>query len=128
MAKSRLPDDLWALVASLLPPDQTKPKRGQLRVPDRAARTGIRFVLKRGNPWEMLPQELGTGSGMTRWRRLRDWQASAVWDRPHRARLDHFGERDGIDWSRARIDSASVPARRGASTPAPLPRIVANRG
>lgn len=25
-------------------------------------------------PWEFLPQELGFGSGMTCWRRLRDWQ------------------------------------------------------
>jgi hypothetical protein len=26
-----------------------------------------------GIPWEFLPQELGFGSGMTCWRRLRDW-------------------------------------------------------
>ena len=45
--------------------------------PDRAALTGIIFVLKSGIPWEMLPQEMGCGSGMTCWRRLRDWQATA---------------------------------------------------
>jgi transposase len=27
----------------------------------------------------MLPQEMGCGSGMTCWRRLRDWQAAGVW-------------------------------------------------
>ena len=27
-----------------------------------------------GIPWEFLPQELGFGSGMTCWRRLRDWR------------------------------------------------------
>jgi transposase len=31
------------------------------------------FVLKSGIPWKMLPQEMGCSSGMTCWRRLRDW-------------------------------------------------------
>ena len=44
---------------------------GRKRVPDRAALTGILFVLKTGIPWEHLPQEMGCGSGMTCWRRLR---------------------------------------------------------
>ncbi|HEX4116343.1 MAG TPA: transposase, partial [Solirubrobacteraceae bacterium] len=46
---------------------------GRKRVPDRKALTGILFVLKTGIPWEDLPQEMGCGSGMTCWRRLRDW-------------------------------------------------------
>ena len=32
---------------------------------------------------QMLPQELGCGSGMTCWRRLRDWQQAGVWDLIH---------------------------------------------
>ena len=40
---------------------------------------GIVFVLRSGIPWEMLPKELGCGSGMTCWRRLRDWQESGIW-------------------------------------------------
>ena len=61
-------------------------------MPDRAALTGIIFVLKSGIPWEMLPRELGCGSGMTCWRRLRDWQEAGVWERLHRALLDRLGE------------------------------------
>ena len=76
--------------------------------------TGIVFVLKSGIPWEMLPQEMGCGSGMTCWRRLRDWQEAGVWERLHRVLLDRLGEADQIDWERACLDSASIPAKRGA--------------
>ena len=83
-------------------------------MPDRACLTGILFVLRSGIPWDLLPLELGCGSGVTCWRRLRDWQAAGVWDRLHRALLDRLGEADQIDWERACLDSASVPAKRGA--------------
>jgi transposase len=61
-------------------------------VPDRACLTGIIFGLKSGIPWEMLPQELGCGSGMTCWRCLRDWQAAGVWDGLHHDLLDRLGQ------------------------------------
>jgi len=32
-----------------------------------------------------LPQSMGFGSGMTCWRRLRDWQAVGVWELLHHA-------------------------------------------
>ena len=79
MSKPLLPDELWAVVEPLLPPEPPKPKGGRPRVPDRAALTGILFVLRSGTPWELLPQEMGCGSGMTCWRRLRDWQRAGVW-------------------------------------------------
>ncbi len=96
-------------------------------MPDRACLTGIIFVLKTGLPWEDLPQEMGCGSGMTCWRRLRDWQAAGVWEQLHRALLDRLGEADQIDWERACLDSASVPAKKGGPPPAPIRRIAANR-
>lgn len=127
MAKPLVSDDLWAVVASLLPLEAPKPKGGRPRVPDRACLTGIIFVLQSGIPWEMLPQELGCGSGMTCWRRLRDWQAAGVWDRLHHVLLDRLGEADRIDWSRASLDSASAPAKRGATASGRIRRIAANR-
>src|SRR5688500_11049464 len=113
MSKPLVSDELWALVAPLLPPAPPKPKAGQPRVSDRAALTGIIIVLKSGIPWEMLPQEMGCGSGVTCWRRLRDWQAAGVWDRLHRELLDRLGDAGRIDWSRASLDSASIPAKGG---------------
>ena len=74
MARPLLPDDLWAAVEPLLPPEPPKPKGGRPPIPNRAALTGILFVLRSGLPWEMLPAEMGCGSGMSCWRRLRDWR------------------------------------------------------
>lgn len=115
------------MVEPLLPPEPAKPKGGRPRVPDRAALTGIVFVLKSGIPWEMLPAEMGCGAGVTCWRRLRDWQQAGVWDRLHRTLLDRLGEADRIAWQRACVDSASVPAKRGASRSVPIQRIGPNR-
>ena len=128
MAEPRVSDDLWAVVAPLLPTEPPKPKGGRPRVPDRACLTGIIFVLKSGIPWELLPQEMGCGSGVTCWRRLRDWEKAGVWDRLHRTLLDRLGAAGLIDWSRACVDTASVPAKRGAIRSGQTPPIVANRG
>jgi transposase len=125
--KPLVSDELWALVAPLLPPEPPKPKGGRPRVSDRAALTGIIFVLKTGIPWELLPPELGCGSGVTCWRRLRDWQEAGVWDRLHHVLLDRLGATDRIDWSRASLDSARISAKRGANSPARIRRIGANR-
>ena len=78
MSKPLVSDALWAAVEPLLPPEPPKPKGGRPRVPDRAALTGILFVLQSGIPWEMLPQEMGCGSGTTCWRRLKEWHEAGV--------------------------------------------------
>jgi transposase len=127
MSKPLVPDELWETVAPLLPAEPPKPKGGRPRVPNRACLTGIIFVLRSGIPWEMLPQELGCGSGMTCWRRLRAWQAAGVWERLHQVLLDRLGQADQIDWSRACLDSATIPAKKGAVRPDRIRRIAANR-
>jgi len=65
MAKPLVTDELWAVIERLLPPEPERPKGGRPRIDNRACLTGILFVLKGGIPWEMLPQEMGCGSGMT---------------------------------------------------------------
>src|SRR3712207_9493579 len=91
MARALVPDDLWAVIEPLLPAARPRPKGGRPPIPDRAALAGILFVLKSGIPWEMLPREMGCGSGMTCWRRLRDWHTVGVWNRLHRVLLDRLG-------------------------------------
>ena len=68
MAKPLLTDELWELVEPLLPPLVRSPKGGRPPIGNRQALTGILFVLKTGIAWEDLPQEMGCGCGMTRWR------------------------------------------------------------
>jgi len=130
MAKILISDELWEVIEPLLPPEPPKPKGGRPRIPDRAALTGIVFVLKSGLQWEMLPQEMGCGSGMTCWRRLRDWQQAGVWKKLHKLLLEKLNEAGEIGWSRASVDSATVPARgvkKGAREQERTRRIRANQ-
>src|SRR5260221_1268064 len=123
MAKPLLPDALWERIKPLLP----KPKKRRFRYPgrkpvdDRKALTGILFVLKTGIPWEDLPQELGCGSGMTCWRRLRDWHKAGVWQKLHEQLLAELNGADRIDWSRAAVDSRSLRALGGGEKTGPSP-------
>ncbi|MDP9365456.1 MAG: IS5 family transposase [Chloroflexota bacterium] len=116
-----VPDALWEAIEPLLPKEPPKPKGGRPRIPDRAALTGIVFVLRTGCPWRLLPNELGCGSGTTCWRRLRDWQAAGVWERLHRTLLDWLGDAASVDWSRASVDSLSVRAKKGGEQTGPNP-------
>jgi transposase len=98
MAEPLVSDALWALIAPLLPERPPRPKGGRPPLDDRKVLEGIVFVLRTGIPWAMLPQEMGYGSGMTCWRRLRDWQAAGVFGRLHRVLLDRLGRANAIDF------------------------------
>jgi transposase len=129
MAKVLVDDELWAVVEPLLP--AAKPRRfrfpGRKPVDNRRALTGIVFVLKTGIGWEDLPQEMGCGSGMTAWRRLRDWQQAGVWQELHEVLLARLQGADQIDWSRAVVDSASLRAVKGGPKPGRIRPIGARR-
>lgn len=133
MLRSRMPrapisKELWKQLEPLIPPFVASRKGGRRKrtISDEAALNGILFVLHTGIAWEDLPQALGYGSGMTCWRRLRDWNANGVWQKLHLAMLVRLREHDQIDWSRASIDGSSVPSPRGARKRAPTPPIEAS--
>lgn len=108
MAKPLVDEDLWPLIEPLFP--APKPRRarcpGRRPVDNRKVLTGILFVLKTGIPWEALPRELGCGSGITCWRRLRAWQQAGVWSRLYELLIANLHEAEKLDWSRA----AETPA------------------
>jgi transposase len=130
MAKPLLPESLWKRIKPLLP----KPKARRFRYPgrkpveDRKALIGILFVLKTGIPWEDLPQEMGCGSGMTCWRRLRYWSKAGVWQKLHEQLLAELNGADQIDWSRASVDSRSFRALGGGEKTGPSPVDRRKRG
>lgn len=122
MAKPLVTDELWARIEPLIPKRQApRDSGGRPPIDDRAALTGILFVLKTGIPWEDLPQEMKCGCGMTCWRRLRDWQAAGVWERLHETLLAELNAKGKIDWSRAAVDSSSVRAVGGGEDTGPNP-------
>ncbi len=128
MARPLIDDRLWSLIEPLLPVKKRRFRYpGRKPLDSRAVLTGIIFVLKTGIPWEDLPQEMGCGSGMTCWRRLKDWQEAGVWSEVHRVLLNHLRGADQIDFSRAVVDSDSVRAVFGGRRPARIPRIALNR-
>jgi len=111
----------------LLPPSPPRPKGGRRPIENQAALTGILFVLRSGIPLEMLPAEMGCGCWMSCWRRLRDFQAAGVWGRLPQGLLERLPAAGEIDWRRASLDSASVPAKNGALPPARTRRTGARR-
>jgi transposase len=89
---------------------------GRPRIDDRACLAGIVYQLRTGVPWRLLPtRQLGCGSPVTCWRRLRDWQRAGVWQQLHHLLLHELGRQGQLDWSRASLDSLSVRAKRGAA-------------
>lgn len=114
-AAQLLDDALWTRIEPLLPkPRRRKGHRaGRKPIPDRAVLTGILFVLRSGIPWNMLPREMGCGSGPTCWRRLERWQRRGVWKRIHTALLEELRAQDQLDLRLAVVDSASLRALRG---------------
>ena len=115
MSERLIDDALWRRIEPLLPkpPRRRWKAMGRPRIPDRAALTGILFVLRSGIPWQMLPKEMGCGSGSTCWRRLVRWQRVGVWRRLHAVLLAELRRRGQLDLARAVVDSASVRALRG---------------
>ena len=126
MAAPLVSDALWALIEPLLPPEPPKPKGGRPQLDNRAALTDILSVLRSGIPWELLPVEMGCGSGMTCWRQLHECHQAGVWERLHRVLLDRLYA-NAINCDRAALDSAATPAKRGARRLSRTRRTAANR-
>ena len=115
MPQALVDDALWALIEPLLPKRRRRNRQyaGRKPISDRAVLTGILFVLRSGVPWNLLPREMGCGSGTTCWRRLVRWQRAGVWKRLHAVLLAELHRRGDLDLARAVVDSSSLRALRG---------------
>ena len=114
-----VPDGLWRRVQPLLP--QRPPRRGRHpgRLPrsDRAALAGIVHVLITGCTWAQVPTVQFACSGMTCWRRLRDWTAAGVWPQLHQVLLDELRAAGKSKLDTAVVDGSHVRALKGGLTP-----------
>ncbi|MFJ5208427.1 IS5 family transposase [Streptomyces nigra] len=117
-------DELWDHLEPLLPQRERRIRHpGRKPLPDREVLCGILYVLHTGIQWEYLPQDLGFGSGMTCWRRLRDWNEAGVWQRLHEVLLAELNAASRLDWSRCVVDSPRQGPKRGQHTgPSPVDR------
>jgi transposase len=127
MAKPLVTDELWEKVEPLLPPVREAGTRGRPPVPNRAALTGILFVLKTGIAWEDLPAEMNCGCGMTCWRRLRDWHEAGVWQRLHEVLLAEMRAAGQLELAAMVADASYLRAFLGARAPAPALSTAARR-
>ncbi|GAA4109103.1 hypothetical protein GCM10022284_58540 [Streptomyces hundungensis] len=112
-------DDLWERVAPLLPARPARRRRypGRLPADDRAALRGIVYVLCKGVSWRDVPSEQIGCSGVTAWRRLRDWTEAGVWPRLHAVLLCELRAAGLLDMDDAAIDASHVRALKGGLTP-----------
>ncbi|WP_157463819.1 IS5 family transposase [Deinococcus pimensis] len=120
MIDELVPDALWSIVQPLLPVP-VQPRGGRPFADPRATLAGIIYVLREGIRWAALPRAWGFPSGVTCWRRLRDWQARGVWRRVWQRVLEGLASKNAIDWSRASVDSASVRALSRGDLTGPNP-------
>ncbi|MGX1955895.1 IS5 family transposase [Streptomyces anulatus] len=118
-----VPDDLWERVAPLLPPAPDRRHRhpGRHRVPDRTALAGIMYVLRTGVAWRDVPAETVGCSGVTAWRRLRDWTEAHVWPRLHAALLTELRRADLVDLDDCAVDESHIRALKGGGHVGPSP-------
>ena len=116
-----VPDGLWERVEPLLPAPRPRRRRypGRRPIGDRAALAGIVFVLKTGIAWNQLPTSLVGCSGVTCWRRLRDWTEAGVWPALHETLLAELRAADRLDLDRCAVDGSHVRALKGGTMSAP---------
>jgi transposase len=121
-----VPDSLWERVAPRLPARPPRRHRfpGRRPVDDRAALAGIVFVLKTGIAWKHLPSAVVGCSGITCWRRVRDWTEAGVWPALHELLLAELRGAGLLDLDRAAVDASHVHALKGGTLSGP-PRSTA---
>ena len=119
-----LPEELWESIKQEIPEYKPSPKGGRPRASDEACMRGILFVLKSGIQWNLLPSDAFGVSGVTCWRRMREWHEQGVFKRLWDNHLQALAWADGMDWSHALIDADIVPAKKGVRRQAKTQRTV----
>ncbi|MEU1875512.1 MULTISPECIES: transposase [unclassified Streptomyces] len=111
-----MPDELWDRLGPLLPQrERCFRTRAAGRCRTGEVLCGIRYMVHSGLQ-SNLPKELGSGSGMTCWQRLRDWNEASIWQRPHEVPPAELNAAARPGQSRCVVDSSHVRTLKGGST------------
>lgn len=109
----QISDALWKQIEPLLPPRKKHPLGcHNPRVPDRAAMTGIFFVLRTGCQWEAL-DATGICKHSSAHRRFTEWTKAGVFKKLWKNSLLEYDAVKGIDWRWLSMDGAMTKAPLG---------------
>jgi transposase len=109
--EQELLDRMWARVAPLLPPRPPQPNGGRPFADDKACFAGIVYQLRNAIRWNDMPA--GFPSGVTCWRRHRDWTAAGVWPAVWKLILRELEDAGMLDTSELFLDATFAEARSG---------------
>ena len=121
-----IPDDLWNVIAPLLPEQKPKPRGGRPSIPDRVILAGVVYRMKTGCQWKALPHKFGSGS--TCHLRFQGWVRQGVFAAIFAELVSYYDFRRGIKWDWASLDSATVKAPKGGTTRVPVRPIAQRAG
>jgi len=107
----RIPDELWARIEPLLPPQRPHPQGGRPWTPARAIMDGIFFVLRTGCQWKALPRSIAAPS--TVHERFQAWEAAGVFRQLWVAGLEAYDQQVGIQWEWQAMDGVMTKAPLG---------------
>lgn len=121
-----VPEELWAVVAPLMPVEEAKPQGGRPRVPNYRIFGGVLYRLRTGCQWEAVPRRFGTSSTLQR--RFQQWCESGLMDRIFDAALRFYDELKGVGWKWMSMDASIVKAPKGGDATGPNPTDRAKSG
>ena len=104
-------DRMWARVRPLLPPKPPQPKGGRPFADDKACFAGIVYQFRNAIRWNAMPDSFP--SGVTCWRRHRDWTAAGVWPAVWKEVLRELEAAGMLDTTELFLDATFAEARKG---------------
>ena len=118
----RISDELWAVLAPLLPVHVNTHRfgGGRPRVPDRKCADGIFYVLRTGCQWKALDQT-DICAASTAHDRFQEWVKAGVFLRLWQSGVECFDELKGIEWEWLSMDGAMTKAPLGGEKSGPNP-------
>lgn len=102
---------MWDRVRPLLPPPRPHPKGGRPWADDKACFAGVVYQLRNAVRWNAPPSCFP--SGVTCWRRHRDWTAAGVWPRVWKAVVAELAAAGRLDTAGLFLDATFAEARKG---------------